>query len=205
MKQRKSEQEGATGCGRRTAAGWYWYRMRGMAFVPPMLFLLLCPYGLSDRVPAVVVSGTAVFFVGFILRVWSQTHLHFRLDVRKTLAIEGPYAYIRNPVYVGNTCILVGAAILSRALWSVPLVLLWCAIVYARVVRYEEHRLRLKYGEAYDEFCRRVPRWIPRVKPSLLRTGARKSVAQFLAPSLGVEAPNLAILVLFLAKNLYLG
>ncbi len=77
------------------------------------------------------------------------------------LATTGPYAYCRNPLYLGSIIIAIGFAIASRDLWvAVGIVLLFAAI-YVPVIRSEEAFLRSRFAE-YDAYAQRVPRLLPR-------------------------------------------
>jgi protein-S-isoprenylcysteine O-methyltransferase Ste14 len=85
------------------------------------------------------------------------------LDPPRTLVVRGLYRYVRNPMYVAVTAVLLGEALLlqSRALvvyWAV-----FFACVNLFVIGYEEPALRARFGESYDEYRRHVRRWIPRV------------------------------------------
>jgi protein-S-isoprenylcysteine O-methyltransferase Ste14 len=87
----------------------------------------------------------------------------YRLKSAKALTTSGPYAFVRNPIYVGNTLLVLGVVVLFELVWLVPLAGLWCAGVYALVVRHEERRLLARYGAAYHAYQAAVPRWRPRV------------------------------------------
>ena len=78
------------------------------------------------------------------------------------LIVSGFYRYVRNPMYVGVLIALAGEALLfrSRALAEFAL-WLWVGF-HLFVFLYEEHTLGRRYGEQYNEYCRHVPRWIPR-------------------------------------------
>ncbi len=81
------------------------------------------------------------------------------------LVVSGLYQYVRNPMYVGVLMLIAGQAVLfwSRTLWAY---LGYVAIgFHLFVLVYEEPTLRRKYGEDYEEFCRNVRRWMPRLKP----------------------------------------
>jgi protein-S-isoprenylcysteine O-methyltransferase Ste14 len=86
------------------------------------------------------------------------------IDAPKNLVVNGLYRHLRNPMYVG-----VFFLVLSRAVyfWSVPIVvylLLVTICVNLFVLFYEEPHLRKVFGEQYLDYCRRVPRWIPRIR-----------------------------------------
>ena len=78
---------------------------------------------------------------------------------------EGIYARIRHPRYVGSLIAILGACFLAgtRLMWTVAAV--WCLLTLVAIAM-EERELRVRYGPAYEEYCRRVPRFLPlRVKP----------------------------------------
>ncbi len=84
------------------------------------------------------------------------------IDPPKHLVVTGPYRHVRNPMYVAVTMILLG----ESAFFGSGALLLYaglCLIAFNLFVRfYEEPALRKKFGPAYEEHCRTVPRWIPR-------------------------------------------
>jgi hypothetical protein len=73
----------------------------------------------------------------------------------------GPFAVVRNPLYLGNIALWTGFALTAGALWLAPLVVVVLAAVYHAIVRWEEGLLETRLGDAYREYCVRVPRWIP--------------------------------------------
>jgi len=109
-----------------------------------------------------VASGSALYvtcaFWGFALRGQGTPA---PIDPPKKLVVEGPYRFVRNPMYWSVVSVMLGEAIVFRAL-SVAL----CAAgLFAGaslfVILYEEPVLRRKFGAAYEDYCRRVPRWLP--------------------------------------------
>ena len=81
------------------------------------------------------------------------------------LSVTGPYAYTRNPLYLGSTLIAAGFAV---ALLSWPLALLLAAVfaaIYIPVIASEEQFLRAAFP-GFDDYCRTVPRFIPRLTPA---------------------------------------
>lgn len=177
------------------------YRVRGLLMAPPYLFLVLSSLGEYEQETVLWTLGLAVFAAGLGLRVWAQMHLHYRLRVRKQLTTTGPYAFVRNPIYIGNTLLLTALAILSEMVWFVPVMLLWCVVVYSLVVRREESHLLEKYGEPYAVFLKTVPRWRPssrRVNPALM------PIRPFFWPSVAAELHCLLWLAPLLGKELLL-
>lgn len=106
--------------------------------------------------------GLVLFGAAWALRIRSQQYLRYRLKEDGGLATTGPYAYVRNPVYIANITGLGALCILCGLYWMAPIAVVWAAIVYHLAVRFEEIRLAKRFGEPYREYLKDVPRWIPR-------------------------------------------
>jgi protein-S-isoprenylcysteine O-methyltransferase Ste14 len=128
--------------------------------------------GLFDvRSDAVGWLGMILLVGGLILHLWSNLSLvqgeRSPLHAPVGLVARGPYRYVRNPIYIAGAPIFVGINLLYSQ-WN-RADLLAAVIVatafHVMVIRREEPALRKRFGAAYEEYCRRVPRWIP----SLLR------------------------------------
>jgi protein-S-isoprenylcysteine O-methyltransferase Ste14 len=107
---------------------------------------------------ASMAAGMPVAVLGLLLRAWAAGHLEKNRD----LAQSGPYAYVRNPLYIGTLAAAAGFVIASRR-WE--LAALFTAVfffIYLPVVELEEQHLRSLFP-AYADYARRVPRLIPRV------------------------------------------
>ncbi|MBN2448391.1 MAG: isoprenylcysteine carboxylmethyltransferase family protein [Phycisphaerae bacterium] len=142
------------------------FKLRGLLMVPPMIFLFLWTQWEWEHDVGVWTMGALLFLPGVALRVWSQRYLRYRLREGKGLATTGPYAWIRNPVYIGNLLILAGLCVMCELPWMVPIMIGWAALVYHEAVSFEEYRLRKRYGQAFTDYCERVPRWLPRMRTS---------------------------------------
>jgi hypothetical protein len=97
--------------------------------------------------------------------------------VRKneSLATSGPYAYTRNPLYLGSLLMGLGFAVAARSWWvSAALIIMFFAI-YLPVIRGEEIFLRQRFP-GFEEYARRVPRLLPRLSS---RTGPDKASSDF--------------------------
>lgn len=104
-----------------------------------------------------LLAGFVVSMLGELIQLWSFASL----DKNSDLAIRGPYALVRNPMYLGRYFILLGFLMLLGAWW----VLVVYTVVYwlymdTRVEREEAH-LKPIFGPRYDEYCARVRRFIP--------------------------------------------
>jgi len=71
----------------------------------------------------------------------------------------GPFALVRNPLYVGNFLIWIGFAIASGLLWMAPVAWTLFALQYSAIVRFEEAALVQHFGGSYETYLREVPRW----------------------------------------------
>ena len=111
-----------------------------------------------------VVAGMALYlacaFWGFAVR-GEGTPLP--IDPPKKLVVEGPYGVVRNPMYWSVGSVMLGEAAVFRSQALVELVAAFLVAVIAFVLFYEEPALRRKFGGEYEEYCRRVPRWFPRI------------------------------------------
>ncbi len=82
----------------------------------------------------------------------------------KELVNMGPYAIVRNPLYIGNIIIATGLSVLSELIWFTPFVFLYFSALYHIVVLYEEKKLSERWENDYLAYFNEVPRWIPRLR-----------------------------------------
>jgi protein-S-isoprenylcysteine O-methyltransferase Ste14 len=83
-------------------------------------------------------------------------------DAPRRVVAVGPYKYVRNPMYLGGLALLAAFGLYLRSPAVVVFAFLWALAVHLGVVYLEEPDLRRRFGASYDEYCRAVPRWIPR-------------------------------------------
>jgi protein-S-isoprenylcysteine O-methyltransferase Ste14 len=104
--------------------------------------------------------GLALMLIVLGLSIRALASGHVRKN--EALATNGPYAYTRNPLYLGSLLMGVGFCVAARSWWiGVALVVMFFAI-YVPVIRDEEAFLRGKFPE-FEEYSRRVPRMLPRI------------------------------------------
>jgi protein-S-isoprenylcysteine O-methyltransferase Ste14 len=103
-------------------------------------------------------AGLPVSILGLALRGWAAGHL----EKNRTLTTSGPYAHLRNPLYIGTLIVAAGLAIASRRWELGVLFALVFALIYLPVVELEEQHLRKLFPE-FADYARRVPKLIPRV------------------------------------------
>ncbi len=87
------------------------------------------------------------------------------IDAPIFLVREGPYQWVRNPMYLAVLSVIIGEAILFHSLLLVGYALVAWVVVHLFVVFFEEPSLRRQFGESYEAYLRRVPRWLPRFSP----------------------------------------
>jgi protein-S-isoprenylcysteine O-methyltransferase Ste14 len=111
----------------------------------------------------VFLVGVALMYASFWILVTRGGATTIPTNPPKQLLIAGPYRYVRNPMYIGDFIVLLGAALY----FSSPIILLYtaalCLVAHFYVTSFEEPELQRRYGEFYEEYKMKVPRWIPRL------------------------------------------
>ncbi len=183
---------------------YFFYKYRGTFMVPPVAFILLWSKWEVENEWAVWIPGLVVFILGWGLRMWSQVHLRYRVNLDRKLTMTGPYAFVRNPIYIANTFCLLGLTMMCELHWFCPAMLLWCAFVYRMVVSFEEKHLEERYGARYLEYKRKVPRWFPSPgEKTSIRDICSKLKSDYLLRSVAVEIHVLVLLLIPLLKELF--
>jgi protein-S-isoprenylcysteine O-methyltransferase Ste14 len=83
-------------------------------------------------------------------------------DPPRRFVAVGPYAWVRNPMYVGGAGVIVGWALVRHSPSLLLFAAAWLALAHLIVIGYEEPVLRAMFGEPYEAYLQRVPRWLPR-------------------------------------------
>jgi len=136
---------------------WTWNRIARRIRVP--LGFLFAAFYIWRATPTWVsiAAGSAVAILGIAIRALASGHV----QKDRVLTRTGPYAYVRNPLYLGSIVIGIGFAIAARDVWVVVVLVIFFAAVYVPVIRGEESFLRNKFPE-YSYYTRRVPSLVPR-------------------------------------------
>jgi len=117
---------------------------------------------------ALIVAGEAVRLAG-VAAAGSVTRRRSR-NVQR-LVTYGIFAWVRNPLYVGNFLIWMGFVTISGVLWFLPVAVLLFAVEYELIVRYEEGVLESIFGRDYLDYKSCTPRWIPRPPKGEIEAG----------------------------------
>lgn len=124
--------------------------------------------------PLPLSAGAAVALLGLLLRAWSAAHLM----KNQQLARSGPYAYTRNPLYLGSALMGLGFAVAGGSwLLGAALVVFFLG-VYWPVIRREEEFLRREFGEVYERYAAAVPVFLPRLRRGI-DPGAKANWGQY--------------------------
>jgi protein-S-isoprenylcysteine O-methyltransferase Ste14 len=139
--------------------GWIAWRCRALDKYIPL------------RLPGwLMIPGAVLFLVGAALGL--TTIGLFILEGRGTPAVFdppkrfvplGPYRLVRNPMYVGGVSMLLGLGFYLASVSMAFFALVAFLIIHTFVVLAEEPGLRKRFGQEYEDYCRVVPRWIPRI------------------------------------------
>jgi protein-S-isoprenylcysteine O-methyltransferase Ste14 len=150
-------------------AGNFLFRYRNALFPFACVLLFLPgPDPFPDPLQATAV-GAVIATLGQLIRAAT---IGLRYVVRggrnrrvyaEDLVTEGIYSHTRNPMYVGNLLIMIGLAIASNSWATIAVAVPLGCFMYASIVAAEEDYLAQRFGAAFREYCRDVPRWVPRL------------------------------------------
>jgi hypothetical protein len=132
-----------------------------MGFVFALFFLLTAHPSVHSLLWSLL--GTVP---GVVLRAYASGYVKKNTELTTT----GPYAYTRNPLYLGSMLIAFGFAVAAHSWWVALALAVLFALIYLPTIRSEEEFLRGHFSD-YDEYSSRVPRLIPRLTPASSTTG----------------------------------
>lgn len=141
-------------------AAWGWLALR----VRPLDSRLGFDFGSAARLPGAVLLGAgallAITCVGAFVIRGQGTPAPF--DPPRRFVVIGPYAWVRNPMYLGGISMLLGFALWHGSPAMILFTLAVWLLVHAFVVFTEEPQLLKRFGEPYAAYLARVRRWLPR-------------------------------------------
>jgi len=109
-----------------------------------------------------VLAGAALDITTVVFFVFEGRGTPALFDPPKKFVPHGPYRLIRNPMYLGYVVVLLGLGLRLSSVSMVLFALVAFLSVHIFVVFAEEPGLRKRFGHEYEDYCRAVPRWIPR-------------------------------------------
>lgn len=136
----------------------------------PLGFLFAAVFLFFARPEFLTLSiGGAIAVVGLLIRAWASGHIR----KNQTLAVSGPYAYTRNPLYLGSFILGIGFTTAAGVWWLALIFIALFLGIYLPVMRVEADELTQIFGEEYKEYAGRVPLFFPRL------TAGEKSANKF--------------------------
>jgi len=95
------------------------------------------------------------------MRALARAKTTMRPDRPSThLVTSGAFSFSRNPIYLANTLIMIGVALIAGIVWFIPLALIAAFLTQKLAIESEEKHLALRFGKKYHDYARRVRRWI---------------------------------------------
>ncbi|MHC9542451.1 MAG: isoprenylcysteine carboxylmethyltransferase family protein [Vulcanimicrobiota bacterium] len=157
----------------------WFFKWRGALMVP--LAVVIIVFGKPTFASYII--GIIIASVGELIRVWGVGYAGKTTRAQEVkapfLVTAGPYAYVRNPLYLGNAITGLGfvlMACLGISSWKISLILwilylLFYITVYGTIIPLEEEFLKKTFGDTYTEYCREVPPVFPAFKPYAKQQG----------------------------------
>ena len=136
-----------------------WARVARRIRVPVSFALAVVYLWQAHPTARSIAVGSAIAFCGLALRALASGHV--RKD--RQLTTTGPYAYTRNPLYLGSLVVVVGFAVAGWNPWLAAGALLLFFLIYLPTIRNEEEYLRQSFP-GFEEYARQVPRLLPRLR-----------------------------------------
>ena len=158
-----------------------------------VLFVLLVSW-LGQPVPELLYAGTAIIVLGEAIRMWASGHV----KKNKVLATDGPYAFVRHPLYVGNILLVAGYSLASALWWSPILMIALLLFYYPPAISYEDSKLKAHFGEHWENWSRNIHALIPSFSNKAGSTSSNWSFKQSLMQN------GEPVIVVYLAWCLYL-
>jgi isoprenylcysteine carboxyl methyltransferase (ICMT) family protein YpbQ len=142
-------------------------------------------------------SGALLVILGILVRLWASGNI----TKNKSLATDGPYAYVRHPLYVGNIILGFGFALASGLWWSIPLMIGILLVFYPPAIQQEDKKLHRKFKEEWEQWAQRTRATIPRVTPYRPIQAIKWSFRQSMRQN---GEPVIALFMVFLLYVIYL-
>ncbi|MGA8258639.1 MAG: isoprenylcysteine carboxylmethyltransferase family protein [Arenicellales bacterium] len=120
--------------------------------------------------------GLAVSALGMLLQLW----VFGCIKTREVLAVNGPYMFVRNPMYIARFLLVAGLILMTGYPWLLAILAPLYYLYMANRVKREEPVLVAAFGDAYRDYCEHVPRFLPALRPYAGGRFAFFSVENFL-------------------------
>jgi len=150
---------------------------------------------LAHPVARTLLPGAVFVAIGLALRGLASGHV----QKNEQLTMTGPYAYTRNPLYLGSLILAIGFVIAARSLWIALILVVLFLAIYLPVIRAEEKYLAQRFPE-FGGYAGRVPRLLPRMSPLGDSSGKFSWALYWKHHEYNATLGSVAILVALVAK-----
>lgn len=182
--------------------GAFFFKYRGITPIPLIVIILY----FAQPTPQSFLYGITLMLLGEIIRIWGVSYAGGATRTREVgapqLVTSGPFAYVRNPLYLGNMLMYTGAAIIPNVWPPVLIAIVWLyfGFQYYWIVRLEEEKLTELFGEEYLHYQKVVPRFFPRLTPAQSQHPVRPNLRAALKSEKSTFLSFFTVLVLFYVK-----
>ena len=125
-----------------------------LGFLFAIIFLIF-----AKPAPATLLAGAIISIFGILIRAWASGHIR----KNQNLAVSGPYAFTRNPLYLGSFLLGVGFSVASGVWWLALIFIILFLGIYLPVMRVEAEDLTQIFGPDFEEYKQAVPLFFPRL------------------------------------------
>ncbi|MDZ7266420.1 MAG: isoprenylcysteine carboxylmethyltransferase family protein [candidate division KSB1 bacterium] len=145
------------------------FKYRSYTPIPLLLVILW----LANPTPLSLISGFLIALTGESLRLWGVRHAGGAtrttgpVGAGAELITHGPFAHVRNPLYLGNFVLSLGLCVMANAWmpWMLLVFVTAFAWQYRQIIALEEEHLQQRFGQVYTDYFNHVPRFLPRLTP----------------------------------------
>lgn len=180
------------------------FKFRGFTPVPLVIVVLI----FAKPTITSLLWGIGIMIMGEMIRIWGVAYAGGATRTRDVgapfLVTTGPFARVRNPLYLGNLLMYSGAALTANTWlpWLVFVTWIFFGIQYHLIVDLEEEKLAELFGDQYSKYKSQVPRFIPSIRPLNDQTETRPNYAMALKSEKSTFMSFTTILILMIGKML---
>ena len=183
--------------------GQVFFRLRSLTPIPLILLLIL----FSQPTLSSVILGSLLIVLGEWLRIWAVGYAGGSTRTRtlgaaRDLVTTGPYAHVRNPLYLGNLILSLGVCVAANVYWMIAVLVIGFLIQYTPIIRSEETYLLEMCGDRYRTYCAAVPCFVPHPRPYVEPSDHDFSLRRALKSEKRTLTAIACVLILITARSL---
>lgn len=183
------------------------FKNRGWLPVPMLFFAALYPSYNNSK--TTIIIGILLVLIGEAGRLWSVGFAGGITRTRKgdlhELIVTGPFAIVRNPIYISNMIMYSGASLMMGVPVLLPFVLLYFFIEYSLIIIYEESILLNSFGATYETYKKAVNRWIPNFSIKIEKSKHEFNLKELMTAEKSTFNSIIGIFLISLIKYFILG